>query len=98
VNRQPYRPLPLRAPEPEAAPPPPGPWQAAARHWLDVIDGNDHIIATCDDWDTLMDLVLVDSFRPGKFRLTDGTGRRVAELVVDGPGQWRVYSAVPGRR
>lgn len=95
-----YHPPPLRpqTAAPEPVPEPPSPWRAAERTWLDVLDGNDHIVLACDGWEVVMDVVLTGSLRPGKYRVDDATGRRVAELVVDGPGQWRIYSARPARR
>jgi hypothetical protein len=93
-----YIPPPLRPPQPEPAAPPPDSWQAASRKWLDLIDSNDRIVSPCDGWDALMGLLLTGSLRPGKFRIADAAGRRVAELAVDSPGQWRIYSAVVRRR
>ena len=97
-SRSKYYSPPLRPSQPEPTPELPGPWRAAARNWLDLVGNDDHILTSCDGWSGLMGIVLTGSLRPGKYRVDDGNGRRVAELVVDGSGLWRVYSPVPPRR
>jgi hypothetical protein len=86
------KPPPLPPPRPATPPLPP----SAPRHeWLDVVDMQCKIVAPCDDWGALMTLVRSNWFAPGRYWVEDADGMRVADLYVDSPGHWRIYSATP---
>lgn len=76
--------------------PPPLPPKAPRHDWLDVVGPNGKVIP-CENSSDVLHLIRSDWFGPGRYCIQPPDGTRVADLYVDGPGHWRIYSVGTGR-